>query len=246
MASRLDDGAGVLPAPAEKAAAVRRMFGAIAPRYDLLNHLLSLNRDKRWRRRAVDVLLQGAPLDGTYLDACAGTLDLAQELARRPSFEGHVLAADFTPEMLERGRSKAQGVPMFPAAGDTLALPLRDASMDGATVGFGVRNLADLDAGLRELVRVLRPGGKLVILEFTTPAWQPFRGIYLFYFRHLLPQVGRMVSSHGTAYSYLPASVLAFPEPPELARRMRAAGLRDVAWETRTGGIVAIHSGVRA
>ncbi|HEU5209727.1 MAG TPA: ubiquinone/menaquinone biosynthesis methyltransferase [Longimicrobiales bacterium] len=246
MASRLDDGAGVLPAPAEKAAAVRRMFGAIAPRYDLLNHLLSLNRDKRWRRRAVDVLLRGAPLDGTYLDACAGTLDLAQELARRPAFAGRVLAADFTPEMLERGRSKAQGVPMYPAAGDTLALPLRDASMDGATVGFGVRNLADLDAGLRELVRVLRPGGKLVILEFTTPAWQPFRGIYLFYFRHVLPQVGRMVSSHGTAYSYLPASVLQFPEPPELAGRMRAAGLRDVTWETRTGGIVAIHSGVRA
>ncbi|MHB1167957.1 MAG: ubiquinone/menaquinone biosynthesis methyltransferase [Longimicrobiales bacterium] len=246
MASRVDDGAGVLPAPAEKAAAVRRMFGAIAPRYDLLNHLLSLNSDKRWRRRAVDVLLQDARLDGTYLDACAGTLDLAHELARRGEFAGRVLAADFTPEMLERGKSKAEGLPMFPAAGDTLMLPVRDASMDGATVGFGVRNLADLDAGLRELTRVLRPGAKLVILEFTTPSWQPFRGTYLFYFRHVLPRIGRMVSSHGTAYSYLPASVLEFPEPPELADRMRAAGLRDVTWETRSGGIVAIHSGVRA
>ena len=222
------------------------MFGAIAPRYDLLNHLLSLNSDKRWRRRAVDVLLQDARPDGTYLDACAGTLDLAHELARRGSFHGRVLAADFTPEMLERGRSKAQGLPMFPAAGDTLMLPVRDASMDGATVGFGVRNLADLDAGLRELTRVLRPGAKLVILEFTTPSWQPFRGAYLFYFRHVLPRIGRMISSHGTAYSYLPASVLEFPEPRELAERMRAAGLRDVTWETRSGGIVAIHSGVRA
>src|SRR5512138_149458 len=246
MASRSEDGAVVLPAHAETAAVVRRMFGAIAPRYDLLNHLLSLNSDRRWRRRAVDVLLQGATLDGTYLDACAGTLDFAQELVRRPSFSGRVLAADFTPEMLERGKGKADGAPLFPAAGDTLALPVRDASMDGATVGFGVRNLSDLDAGLRELVRVLRPGAKLVILEFTTPSWQPFRGIYLFYFRQVLPRIGRMISSHGTAYSYLPASVLEFPDPPELAERMRSAGLRDVTWETRTGGIVAIHSGVRA
>lgn len=243
MASRVDEGPRVLPAPAAKAAAVRRMFGAIAPRYDLLNHLLSLNMDRRWRRRAIDILLQDSPTDGTYLDACAGTLDLGHELARRAGFTGRVLASDFTPEMLERGRDKARGLHLFPAAGDTLALPLRDASVDGASVGFGVRNLADIDAGLVELGRVLRPGAKLVILEFTTPAWQPFRSLYLFYFRHLLPRVGRMVSSHDTAYTYLPASVLQFPEPPELAARMEAAGFRNVSWERRTGGIVAIHSG---
>ncbi len=246
MASRVDGGAGVLPGTAEKAAAVRRMFGAIAPRYDLLNHLLSLNSDKRWRRRAVDVLLEGSDGEGTWLDACAGTLDLGHELARRSGFRGRVVASDFTPEMLERGRHKAAGLPLHPAAGDTLMLPLRDGTCAGATVGFGVRNLADLDAGLRELARVLRPGGRLVILEFTTPAWQPFRALYLLYFRQVLPRIGRLVSSHDTAYSYLPASVLQFPEPPALAARMEAAGFREVRWETRTGGIVAIHSGVRA
>ena len=245
MASGAGERAGVLPSEAEKAATVRRMFGAIAPRYDLLNHLLSLNMDRRWRRRAVDLLLQDAPPSGTFLDACAGTLDLAHELAKRPGFAGRVIAADFTPEMLERGRHKTGSLALFPAAGDTLALPLRDASCDGATVGFGVRNLADLDAGLRELARVLRSGARLVILEFTTPAWQPFRALYLAYFRRVLPLVGRMVSSHETAYSYLPASVLQFPEPPELARRMQNAGFDGVAWERLTGGIVAIHTATR-
>src|SRR5690606_30813303 len=134
----------------------------------------------------------------------AGTLDLGQELARRPSFRGRVLATDFTPEMPVRARAKAGGGPMFPAAGDPLSLPLRDAPVAGATVGYGVRHLAGLDTGLRQLVRVLRRGAKRVILEFTTPARQPFRGIYLFYFRHVLPRIGRMISSHGTAYSYLP------------------------------------------
>lgn len=246
MASRVDEGPDVLPPPAEKAAAVRRMFGAIAPRYDLLNHLLSLNMDRAWRRRAVDVLMAGAPAAGTYLDACAGTLDLGHELARRDSFRGRVIASDFTPEMLERGRVKLRGMPLFPAAGDTLCLPLRDGSCDGAMVGFGVRNLADLDAGLRELARVVRPGGRVVVLEFTTPGWQPFRSLYLFYFRHVLPRVGRMISSHDTAYAYLPASVLEFPEPAELAARMATAGFHEARWETRTGGIVAIHSAVRA
>ncbi len=245
MASRVEEGAGVLPEPAEKAAAVRRMFGAIAPRYDLLNHLLSLNMDRRWRRRAVDVLMEGSPASGTYLDACAGTLDLGHELARRRTFTGRVVASDFTPEMLERGRAKARGIRLHPTAGDTLALPLRDARCDGVMVGFGVRNLADLDAGLREMHRVLRPGARLVILEFTTPAWQPFRSLYLFYFRSVLPRIGRMVSSHDTAYTYLPASVLQFPEPPKLAERMGAAGFTNVDWETMSGGIVAIHSGRR-
>jgi demethylmenaquinone methyltransferase/2-methoxy-6-polyprenyl-1,4-benzoquinol methylase len=221
------------------------MFGAIAPRYDLLNHLLSLNMDRRWRRRAIDLLLAGSPREGTYLDACAGTLDLAHELAKRPDFDGCVLAADFTPEMLERGRHKAASLALYPAAGDALSLPLRDASCDGATVGFGVRNLADLDAGLRELARVLRPRARLVILEFTTPAWQPFRALYLFYFRRVLPLVGRLVSSHDTAYAYLPASVLQFPEPAAFAARMERAGFQDVRWERLTGGIVAIHSGTR-
>jgi demethylmenaquinone methyltransferase / 2-methoxy-6-polyprenyl-1,4-benzoquinol methylase len=239
--------ASVLPAPEEKAATVRRMFGAIAPRYDLLNHLLSLNRDKAWRRRAVDRLLDGRPPGGLYLDACAGTLDLGREVARRPGFSGRVVASDFTLAMLERGRYKAAGIAMDVACADAMQLPFEDSVFDGATVGFGVRNLADLDAGLRELARVLRPGGRLVILEFATPGWQPFRAGYLFYFRRVLPLIGRLISKHGSAYSYLPASVLAFPEPPELARRMEVAGFASpVRWETRTGGVVAIHVGERA
>lgn len=231
----------VLPGPADKARTVRRMFGAIAPRYDLLNHLLSLNRDRAWRRAAVDRLLDGRPARGTYLDACAGTLDLAVELASRHGFDGCILACDFTLEMLEGGGAKAVGRPLYRICADALRLPLPDASIDGATVGFGVRNLASLDEGLGELARVLRPGARLVILEFTTPSWQPFRALYLLYFRRILPLLGRLVSKHGTAYRYLPESVLAFPDPADLAARMDAAGFAEVRWETYTGGIVAAH-----
>jgi demethylmenaquinone methyltransferase / 2-methoxy-6-polyprenyl-1,4-benzoquinol methylase len=234
--------AGVpLPPPERKAVEVRRMFGAIAPRYDLLNHLLSLNRDRAWRRRAVDRLLEDAPRDGTFLDACAGTFDLSVELADRAGFSGTVLGFDFAYPMLAAGRGKLQGRRIHAACADALRLPLADDSVDGAMVAFGVRNLADLDAGVREFARVIRPGGRLVVLEFMTPRWQPFRGLYLFYFRRVLPLVGRLVSRHGSAYSYLPASVLEFPEPPELADRMRAVGFADVAWEPLTGGIVAVH-----
>lgn len=235
----------MLPPAEEKGAAVQRMFGAIAPKYDLLNHLLSLNIDKRWRRRGVDMLLEGRDPRGRYLDACAGTLDLALELAGRPGFEGKVIASDFTFAMLEHGAGKIQGRPVTSACADALRLPFPDATFEGATVGFGVRNLADLDRGLRELGRVLRPGGRLVILEFTTPTWQPFRALYLFYFLRVLPWIGRMISRHSRAYEYLPASVLEFPEPPELARRMAEAGFEQVRWQTVTGGIAAVHVGVR-
>ena len=235
----------VLPAPEEKAAHVRRMFSSIAPRYDLLNHLLSLNVDKVWRRKAVDRLGWERAPEGTYLDNCAGTLDLAVELARRGGFRGHVVGSDFTFAMLEHGLGKVERLPVSPACADALLLPFRDASFEGATVGFGVRNLADLDAGLEEFARVLKRGARLVILEFTTPAWQPFRALYFFYFLRMLPLVGRMVSKHSSAYSYLPESVLRFPEPPELAERMRRAGFAEVQWKTLTGGIAALHWGVR-
>jgi demethylmenaquinone methyltransferase / 2-methoxy-6-polyprenyl-1,4-benzoquinol methylase len=235
-----------LPPAETKATEVRRMFGAIAPRYDLLNHLLSLNRDRAWRRRAVDRLLETLPHDGVVLDACAGTLDLAVELADRADYSGTVLGFDFAYPMLDAGRPKLNGRRILPACADALSLPLPDRSVDGAMVAFGVRNLAGLDAGLSELARVLRPEGRLVILEFMTPQWQPFRGLYLFYFRRMLPLVGRMISKHGSAYSYLPASVLEFPEPAELRRRMEAAGFTDVRWDVMTGGIVAAHYGARA
>lgn len=234
-------GRSALPPRSEKADAVRRMFGAIAPRYDLLNHLLSLNRDRAWRRRAVDRLLAAASPDGRFLDACAGTFDLALELACRPGFHGDVVASDFALPMLRRGLPKLGRAPLRPVCADALRLPFADGRFDGAAVGFGVRNLADLDAGLREFARVLRRGAPLVVLEFATPAWQPFRVLYLFYFRHVLPRIGRRISRHDEAYSYLPASVLEFPAPDALADRLRDAGFEGVTHETMTGGIVAVH-----
>ncbi|HEY0304460.1 MAG TPA: ubiquinone/menaquinone biosynthesis methyltransferase [Longimicrobiales bacterium] len=235
-----------LPKPAEKSVAVQTMFSDIAPRYDLLNHLLSLNIDKRWRRRAVDILLRGNDPAGQYLDACAGTLDLSVELAKRPAFTGNVLASDFAFPMLAAGVHKVGGKRIEVACADALKLPVRDNMFDGAMVGFGVRNLASIHEGVRELTRVLKPGGKLVILEFTTPGWQPFRAFYLTYFTKVLPFVGRVVSKHGNAYTYLPESVLQFPRPENLGGIMEAAGLRDVRWVTLTGGIAAIHSGVKS
>jgi demethylmenaquinone methyltransferase/2-methoxy-6-polyprenyl-1,4-benzoquinol methylase len=227
-----------------RAQAVRRMFSAVAPRYDLLNHLLSLNIDRRWRRVAVDRLLEHVSA-GTVLDACAGTLDLARELAGRTAFTGRVVASDFALPMLRSGMAKVSGMPVGVAAADTLTLPLASRSLDGAMVGFGVRNLEDLDAGLIEFARVLKPGAPLAILEFTTPPKQPLRAAYLLYFRRILPLVGRLVSGHDAAYGYLPESVLAFPEPAELGERMEAAGFGPVGWHLLTGGIAAIHLGVR-
>lgn len=236
----------VLPPQAEKAAAVRRMFSNIAPRYDLLNHLLSANVDRLWRRAAVNRLGWERRPDGLYLDNCAGTLDLAVELAKRAGFRGRVVGSDFTFAMLERGAGKTETLSVEPACADALMLPFADATFDGATVGFGVRNLADLDAGLRETARVLKPGARFVVLEFTVPQWQPFRGLYLFYFLRVLPGIGRLVSKHDSAYTYLPESVRAFPEPPELKARMEAAGFREVGWKTLSGGIAALHWGTRA
>jgi demethylmenaquinone methyltransferase/2-methoxy-6-polyprenyl-1,4-benzoquinol methylase len=145
--------------------------------------------------------------------------------------------------MLKLGRNKAPA--LRPVGADALRLPFGDGAFDGALVGFGIRNLADLDAGLRELRRVLRPGGRLVVLEFTLPTAQPLRALYLAYFRHVLPAVGRAVSKHTDAYSYLPASVAEFPGPEDLAARMRAAGLADVGYERLTFGIAAVHWGTR-
>ena len=222
---------------------VRTVFREIAPRYDVLNHLLSFNADRRWRRIAVDEMHWEDVPAGAYLDLCAGTLDLAAELGNRAGFRGHVVAADFVTAMLRGGAGKSARV--APTTADALRLPFADASFDGASVGFGVRNLMDLDAGLREAARVLKPGARFVVLEFTTPRWQPFRAIYLTYLRQVLPRVGRLVSKHRSAYDWLPASVLEFPEPPALARQLEAAGFRSVSWQTLWGGIVAIHTAIR-
>ena len=220
---------------------VRGMFTAIAPRYDLLNHLLSLNIDRAWRRHAIRRLGWTRVPHGTYLDACAGTLDLAVALVRQRGFRGRVVGADFVVPMLQRGRGKNGGLRTVGA--DTLRLPFGDASFDGAVVGFGIRNLVDVDAGLVELRRVLSPQARLVILDFTLPRARPVRALYLAYFRRILPMVGRVVSKHTDAYTYLPNSVMEFPTPEALADRMRAAGFADVGFDRLTLGIAAVHWG---
>ena len=228
----------------EKRAYVRDIFTAIAPTYDHLNRIISLRFDQRWRRYAVGRLDWEREPGGIYLDLCAGTLDFAATLARRPGFRGRVVGADFVPPMLRLGRGKAARV--APVAADALELPFADAAFDGAMVGWGVRNLVDLDAGLGEAARVLRPGSRLVILEMTLPPQPLLRRVYQFYFRRVLPWIGRRISKHTTAYTWLPESTEAFPGPPELARRMAAQGFRDVSYRLLMGGVCALHMGTRA
>lgn len=228
---------------AERERQVQRIFSEIAPRYDLLNHVLSLNIDRSWRRKAVANLGWEAAPEGRFLDACAGTFDLALELERKEGFRGSVVASDFAHPMLVQGGGKIAGASIRPVCGDSLDLPFPDAVFDGATVGFGVRNLSDLAKGLSEFRRVLKPGKRLVILEFTTPPNAVVRAGYLFYFRHILPVVGRVVSGHPWAYTYLPESVKEFPGPDELGALMESVGFHDVGYRLVTGGIAAIHWG---
>jgi demethylmenaquinone methyltransferase/2-methoxy-6-polyprenyl-1,4-benzoquinol methylase len=230
----------------EKRAYVRTMFERIAPRYDLLNRLLSLGIDRWWRRRALRALDWRRAPAGQYLDLCAGTLDVAAQLSRQRGFRGFVVGADFATPMLEAGAGKAPRSVVAPVTADAQQLPLRDASVDGATVAFGIRNVASLEAALREAYRVLAPGARLVILEFTTPRRSLVRAAYHLYFHRLLPIIGGAISGHPSAYRYLPDSVAHFPAAPELARRMTDAGFDDVRWTSLTFGIAAIHSGRRA
>ncbi|WP_405284482.1 class I SAM-dependent methyltransferase [Gaopeijia maritima] len=220
---------------------VQTIFSEIAPRYDLLNHVLSMNIDRAWRRRAVDTLGWTDRPAGTYLDACAGTFDLGLELARRGDFKGRVVASDFARPMLVAGRSKLDGAAVAPVCGDSLRLPFPDDTFDGATVGFGVRNLSDLDAGFREFHRVLKPGARLVVLEFTVPPNPIVRAGYMLYFTRILPIIGRIVSGHPWAYTYLPESVKEFPGPQELAGKLEGAGFAEAGWSLVTFGIAAIH-----
>ena len=230
---------------AGKRAYVQRIFSEIAPRYDLLNRLLSLGIDRRWRRIALERLAWRAAPDGTYLDLCAGTLDVGAALSRLGGFRGRIVGADFAEPMLRAGVGKAPADVLVPVVADALALPLRDDACAGAIVAFGIRNVADLDAALREVRRVLRPGARFVILEFSTPRLPLVRGAYLFYFHRILPTIGRLISGHRTAYTYLPRSVANFPETGALAAAMTRAGFRDVSFETLTVGIAAVHVGTK-
>jgi len=228
----------------EAAQWVRGMFARVAHRYDLANHLLSFNIDRHWRahtaRRVRHILEEPG---ARVLDMCCGTGDLALALAK--GREGSVLASDFCHPMLTAARAKAERrrsrTVFFEA--DALRLPVRDASLDLITVGFGFRNLANYAAGLAEMRRALRPGGAAAILEFSQPRNPAFAALYGFYSRRILPLVGGALSGSRDAYIYLPDSVRKFPSAGELADAMRHATFRDVAYEFLTGGIVALHLG---
>ena len=231
---------------AVKRSYVQRMFSQIAPRYDLLNRVLSLGIDRSWRRRTLTRLGWERRPDGTYLDLCAGTLDVSAALCRTAGFRGRVVAADFAEPMLRAGLGKAREGSLAPGVADALSLPIGTSRCDGAIVAFGIRNGADLDGGLAEVHRVLSPGARFVILEFSTPRSAIVRAGYHAYFHHALPFIGGVVSGHPTAYAYLPKSVANFPTEQALAERMRRAGFTDVRWTSLTFGVAAIHVGTRS
>lgn len=230
---------------AEKRAYVKQIFSEIAPRYDLINHLLSLNIDRGWRRKAISQLGVARDQSGRYLDLCSGTMDVATEISTLPGFRGVVIGADFAEPMLRAGLDKARAGKVSPVTADAVQLPLASGQLAGAIVAFGIRNVAGLDAALREAFRVLAPGGRFVILEFSTPRMRALRVVYQTYFHHVLPAIGRLISGHRTAYQYLPRSVANFPVEEELARRMRDAGFEKVSWSSLSFGVAAIHVGER-
>jgi len=230
---------------AEKRAYVRQIFSEIAPRYDLLNHVLSLNIDRIWRRKAIAELAVARYPEGKYLDLCAGTMDISAMIGREKTFRGSVVSADFAEPMLREGRGKIEGSRISPVAADALDLPLASESIAGAIVAFGIRNVAGLDASLAEVRRVLAPGATFVILEFSRPDSAALNALYQQYFRRVLPAVGSFISGHPTAYRYLPDSVSNFPTREELAHRMRSAGFSRVSWRPLTFGVAAIHVGER-
>lgn len=225
----------------EKARWVQGMFGRIAGRYDLLNHLLSFNLDKRWRARAVQRLegILKRP-DAVALDLCCGTGDVLVALENRGA---RVLGSDFCHPMLVECRRKSPGSPLFEA--DALALPVKDASLDLITCAFGFRNLANYDKGLNEMLRVLKPGGVAAILEFSQPTNRVFAALYGFFSTRVLPKIGGLISGSSEAYSYLPDSIRKFPGAEALADQMRSAGFARVEFERMTGGAVALHLGYK-
>ncbi len=229
--------------PQSAALAVREMFTSIAPRYDLLNHLLSFNVDRLWWMWAARNFTHILAPEAQVLDLCCGTGDMAFALRRQAGKSApNILGADFSHAMLQRAGDKSAGMSMRWVEADALRLPFSNSRFDLVTSAFGFRNLADYDAGLREIVRVLRPGGECGILDFGEP-----RGLvgklYRVYFKHVLPAVGTLISGVKGPYAYLPASVERFPEPPEMLERMRRAGFPQASWTPYTFGIAGLYRG---
>jgi demethylmenaquinone methyltransferase / 2-methoxy-6-polyprenyl-1,4-benzoquinol methylase len=228
-----------------KASAARAMFSEIAPSYDRLNHLLSINIDKLWRRFTVKKLKDALSRpDAIALDLCCGTADLTLELAKH----ARVIGCDFCHPMLTIGNEKIKTRQVrraFLAEGDALRLPFADRSFDVVTIAFGLRNLENVEGGLAEILRVLKPGGSAAALEFSRPVIPVFRQAFEFYFHNVLPHIGSLVSGSGGAYRYLPASVRAFPDQKRLVDIMREVGYANARYHNLTGGVAALHIGER-
>ena len=233
-------------APDKTPSRIAGMFDSIAPRYDLLNRVLSLGLDQKWRRRGVAALRLAGP--SRVLDLCSGTADLALAVtARHP--DASVVGVDFSGAMLRLGLDKVRRSGLERRIrlirGDATRIPLPDASCDGGTIGFGIRNVAEPERALAELARVLRPGARLAIVEFGQPRIPGIRTLYAWYFRYLLPRIGKRVSHHQNAYSYLPASVGAFPPPAEFVQTIESHGFVDVEAVPLTLGIVCLYAATR-
>jgi demethylmenaquinone methyltransferase / 2-methoxy-6-polyprenyl-1,4-benzoquinol methylase len=228
-------------------ARIAAMFDGIAKRYDLLNHVLSAGLDRRWRATAVRAMR--LPAEARVLDLCAGTADFAIAAANA-SPGSRLLGVDFSAAMLAIGRDKVRvaglGDRISLVRGDAMTIPVRDGWADGATIGFGIRNVVDPMAALHELARVIKPGGTLAILELGEPVVPGVRGIYNWYFQQVLPRLGRLVSHHDSAYSYLPASVGSFPRPATFAAMISSQGFADVSTVPLSLGIVYLYTGTRA
>jgi demethylmenaquinone methyltransferase/2-methoxy-6-polyprenyl-1,4-benzoquinol methylase len=224
---------------------VERMFDRIAGPYDLMNRLMTAGLDQRWR--SIAARETGVGRGATVLDACSGTGDLALELARVVGRSGQVTGLDFSAEMLRRAERKSAGADAATVQwvrGDATAMPFADRSFAAATIAFGLRNLPDPEAGLRELARVVRPGGRVVILEITTPQRPPLSTFFSLWFDRLVPLIGK-VAGDSDAYDYLPSSVKRFPQPEGLAASLERAGLVDIRWVLTAGGIIALHVGTK-
>lgn len=230
--------------PQSASRAVREMFTTIAPRYDLLNHVLSMNIDRLWWWRAArtfDAILKRP--DARVLDLCCGTGDMTFALLRRArTNQPEIIGADFSHTMLQRAVFKSRNTPLRWIEADALRLPFADDYFDLVTSAFGFRNLADYDAGLRQIVRVLRPGGECGILDFGEPKGL-LGNFYRVYFKHVLPTIGTLISGVKGPYAYLPASVERFPEPQEMLQRMRKAGFREATWAPYTFGVAGLYRG---
>jgi demethylmenaquinone methyltransferase / 2-methoxy-6-polyprenyl-1,4-benzoquinol methylase len=220
---------------------VRAMFDRIAGFYDVMNTVMTAGLHHRWRARAADLAALGA--GDSALDVACGTGDLAIELSQRVGADGEVIGSDFAQEMLERARAKAPALQWD--LGNALDLPYASNRFDAATVGFGARNFSDLDRGLAEMARVVKPGGRVVVLEITTPRKPPLSTFYSLWFDRIVPLIGRL-TGEDEAYTYLPSSVKRFPGPEGLAAAMERAGLREIRWILTAGGIIALHVGTKA